>query len=688
MTSQKRTVMKNPTMDSYTSKFKSGPNLVNKRSCSICGQLFTRTEHLTRHERSHRGEKPFQCSFCGFAFCRKDLLKRHISRQHSGVEYTTVTTDTSEASGGLDEESGSSKETNQFNFDSVFTWGSDMPGLGSMNSHGLSSINDIDLGNFMSDVYDGNSPLNFQVDGLLSPLSSNPHRETSPQLGFVTTSKTGNGSRATTLGTFQISEAKRMQLIDLGQEACSDMDLALPSCLTLERCVTACFDSLFTVTPCVHIPTWSAENADPCILLAMAACGARYIRQADLARSLQKVAREVTLGQIRTPNGVRIEQPPSVILALLIVTGFSLWNGPADACREAMLDNVLLAELSCLETSSDQDHNICTNLDPEDSWKAWVEKETIIRTRYSVFYYLSLVATAFDAPPPIRSSDIKLSLPCTETEWTASSAQNWARNRNLTARISLEEAVDGFLHSSVPTPILDSPFTAIIILHTLIQYWRQVSWKKNRDSEVAFFRNALRKLESAADFGSESTISPHNSRASLAYNFHSLLRLARIYLCANMGMCLSAFKTHTLSKISQAITVGFPIERSIEASQAALSATQSFAVLFKFGVAHTSGSGNLHYIFNTFQSALYLIKWLEATEKIPTITWTEHESETISSIESTVKEVELPPEQARVPLSQQVAFACLVIFKGANTWDLQTLLLEALHEYTTKSYAD
>ncbi|KAM0383971.1 hypothetical protein ACHAQC_011988, partial [Fusarium culmorum] len=111
----------------------------------------------------------------------------------------------------------------------------------------------------------------------------------------------------------------------------------------------------------------------------MAACGAKYLRKPDLARSLHKVARKVTLSQIRTPDGVRIEQAPSVILALLIVTGFSLWNGPADACREAMLDNVLLAELSCLETNSEQDDNAYTYMDTEASWKVWAERETMIR---------------------------------------------------------------------------------------------------------------------------------------------------------------------------------------------------------------------------------------------------------------------------------------------------------------------
>ncbi|KAM0367090.1 hypothetical protein ACHAPY_011761, partial [Fusarium culmorum] len=179
-------------MDSYTSRFRLGQNFANKRSCSICGHVFTRTEHLTRHERSHRGEKPFQCSLCGFASCRKDLLKRHISRHHSGIESTIVATDTSEASGGHHDEGGSSKETNQFSLDSIFEWGSDMPDFGSLNSLGplipndLSSISDIDIGNFMADVYNGNSSLSFQVNGPLSPPSSNPHREISPQSESVT----------------------------------------------------------------------------------------------------------------------------------------------------------------------------------------------------------------------------------------------------------------------------------------------------------------------------------------------------------------------------------------------------------------------------------------------------------------------------------------------------------------------
>jgi len=60
----------------------------------------------------------------------------------------------------------------------------------------------------------------------------------------------------------------------------------------------------------------------------------------------------------------------------------------------------------------------------------------------------------------------------------------------------------------------------------------------------------------------------------------------------------------------------------------------------------------------------------------------------MSSIEFAIKEVDLPLEQSRVLLSGQVAFACVIVFNGAETWGLQPLLLEALREYATQVYTD
>ncbi|KAI3579635.1 hypothetical protein IWW34DRAFT_913733 [Fusarium oxysporum f. sp. albedinis] len=55
------------------------------RKCAYCERVFTKEEHLKRHERSHTGEKPFKCCKCGRSYARRcsDVLFRHSQTHFS-----------------------------------------------------------------------------------------------------------------------------------------------------------------------------------------------------------------------------------------------------------------------------------------------------------------------------------------------------------------------------------------------------------------------------------------------------------------------------------------------------------------------------------------------------------------------------------------------------------------------------
>ncbi|RKF63664.1 Zinc finger protein klf1 [Erysiphe neolycopersici] len=70
--------------NSVTSIKKSSTLVPEKKyKCQFCNRAFSRSEHRSRHERSHTKERPFQCMKCRSTFVRRDLLLRHDRTVHA-----------------------------------------------------------------------------------------------------------------------------------------------------------------------------------------------------------------------------------------------------------------------------------------------------------------------------------------------------------------------------------------------------------------------------------------------------------------------------------------------------------------------------------------------------------------------------------------------------------------------------
>ncbi|XP_061907865.1 gastrula zinc finger protein XlCGF8.2DB-like isoform X1 [Entelurus aequoreus] len=52
-------------------------------SCSVCAKTFSRKFHMLSHMRTHTGEKPYRCSICGKGFNHKGNMESHM-RLHTG----------------------------------------------------------------------------------------------------------------------------------------------------------------------------------------------------------------------------------------------------------------------------------------------------------------------------------------------------------------------------------------------------------------------------------------------------------------------------------------------------------------------------------------------------------------------------------------------------------------------------
>jgi len=284
----------------------------------------------------------------------------------------------------------------------------------------------------------------------------------------------------------------------------------LPSTMDIQRYVNAYIQYFHPHLPFLHIPTLSfdtpaytyhlrtsgSSNQDGvvggggCLILAMAAIGALYEFDHNVAKELFEAAKKMILyylderrraGLSAAVNGASaandsLNKPPLwLVQAMLLNLIFGHNCGDRQAAevasthcaalvslaRAAGLDKPVALEpmehTATLNHANGGDVHMADNAGPSQAeqqgdsvgehsrWVQWKKIEECKRTYFAVFSMSSLLVSAYAHAPRILNSEIRLDLPCEEDLWSAENPQAWmamggpmiAQTRGLSFKASM-----------------------------------------------------------------------------------------------------------------------------------------------------------------------------------------------------------------------------------------------------------
>jgi hypothetical protein len=257
-----------------------------------------------------------------------------------------------------------------------------------------------------------------------------------------------------------------------------------PSTHELQRYVSAYIRYFHPHLPFLHIPTLNFDSAEyttpirlvsgnshfshatvagggSCLILSIAAIGALYEHEISQSRELFECAKRLIstfLEERRKANMTKTQFAPRhsteredtplwLVQAMLLNVIYGHNCGDKTAAELASNHCAALVSLArgAELARPSQGHTGTNSLDPnshmngmqgngwnsminemdDSDWLDWKITEERKRTLYAVFILSSMLVTAYNHPPALTNSEIRLNLPCDEELWAAESAQAW-----------------------------------------------------------------------------------------------------------------------------------------------------------------------------------------------------------------------------------------------------------------------
>ncbi|KIW87542.1 uncharacterized protein Z519_11866 [Cladophialophora bantiana CBS 173.52] len=419
-----------------------------------------------------------------------------------------------------------------------------------------------------------------------------------------------------------------------------------PSTHELQRYVSAYIKYFHPHLPFLHIPTLNFESPDyttpirlvsgqsqfgqatvagggSCLILAIAAIGALYEHEVSQSRELFECAKRLIssyLEERRKANltktqfgprhsAEREDTPLWLVQAMLLNVIYGHNCGDKTAAElasnhcAALVSLARGAELAKPSQgysgtgANDTNVNLQIGGMPNNGWSSmiseiddsdwfeWKVMEERKRTLYAVFILSSMLVTAYNHPPALTNSEIRLNLPCAEELWAAESVQMWrhlggasAETGALTFAASLTHLLmsahrkrrrNSNVSAVAPTSELEltpSSFGCLILINALHNYiWETRQrhlgrqWTASETEQMhAHIEPALTAWQAAWASSPKHSIERPNpfGDGPLSADCVPLLDLAYIRLFVNFGRSKEAFWQRDYDAMAEELAKG------------------------------------------------------------------------------------------------------------------------------------
>ncbi|KAI5863215.1 hypothetical protein GGS23DRAFT_605250 [Durotheca rogersii] len=581
-----------------------------KYKCQFCNRAFSRSEHRSRHERSHTKERPFKCMKCRSTFVRRDLLLRHDRTVHAKDGGVPLHSDGKRRAGGGSKArsiGGPSKSSiaidpstlsEQIEASSEGVFDVEHAAMLVADLHHKATAAMRDNGSpcepSPSMAYAPTSapmmdpavtyppsavplPHNVPWDTFVQPANMDAKANSMPSSASASFESQSFASASAGFKAPQVhSDEERNMILDNirahDSEHAIPEGFRVPNLSSLNRYLATYFGLFHHHLPFLHPASFSVTQVSPALLLAVLSIGALYAFDQDQAYMLH-IGSKVLVNQFlqNKENFSSRKCPLWTMQSSLLNMIFASWSGDPKGLEWACSIKSLLANMVAgnrYELKLRQDGRE----DAQPTRAEWIEDEGCRRTYYAVYIFFGLLTLTYNHTPAISFNEFEdLQLPSQEALWNSKVTEEAAWQEQLKASPAITFLAAHTKLFQGDTLKYSAFATRVMINALFLEVWYHKRSPEALQDVVTEYklRLALETWEKSLDLcePEADTVplsAPHKGHP-LIFNAKAMFRNARVRLEVDLKTVQEALRYHDHYEVAAAMsTARDKVKRSCE----------------------------------------------------------------------------------------------------------------------------